>query len=49
MEIEKILIKNNLSFEKQKTFEKCRFPDSNYLAKFDFYVENKYLIEFDGE
>ena len=35
-------------FKKEKTFETCRFPDSKALAKFDFYVNNKYLIEYDG-
>lgn len=47
--IEKLLCENNISFEKQKTFSSCIFPDTKYHAKFDFYVDNKYLIEFDGE
>lgn len=46
--ISKILTENNISFIKQKTFETCRFPDTQALAKFDFYVDNKYLIELDG-
>ena len=46
--ISKILSENNIVFEKQKTFKKCYFPDTNYLAKFDFFVNNTYLIEFDG-
>lgn len=44
-----ILQKENIPFETQKSFETCRFPDTNALAKFDFYVDNKYLIEYDGE
>lgn len=44
-----LLTKANIPFETQKSFESCRFPDTNYLAKFDFYVNNKYLIEYDGE
>lgn len=28
---------------------KCVFPDTNKEAEFDFYVNNKYIIEFDGE
>lgn len=49
LEIENILLKNNIQFEKQKKFNTCRFPDSNYLASFDFFIFNTYLIEFDGE
>ena len=44
-----LLIEANIPFETQKTFTDCRFPDTNYFAKFDFYVDNKYLIEYDGE
>ena len=47
--INEILEKNNIKFEEQKTFDTCRFLDTNSLAKFDFYIENKYLIEFDGQ
>lgn len=46
--IAKMLRENNVSFEQQKTFESCRFPDTNALARFDFYVEDKYIIEYDG-
>lgn len=47
--IQNILVKKNIIFETQKSFDTCRFPDTKYLAKFDFYVDNKYLIEYDGE
>ena len=47
--IEKILTANNISFEKEKTFPDCVFPDTKQLARFDFYVNNEYIIEFDGE
>ena len=30
----------NIPFETQKTFPSCRFPDTNYFARFDFYVNN---------
>ena len=43
--IEQLLIQNNIPFEKQKTFENCKFENTNYLAKFDFYVNNKYIID----
>lgn len=46
--IAQLLLQNNIPFETQKTFDKCRFSDTNALAKFDFYVNNQYLIEFDG-
>lgn len=44
-----LLKQYNIPFETQKTFESCRFPDTNRLAKFDFYVNNQYIIEYDGE
>lgn len=46
--IASLLTQYNIPFIKQKTFETCKFPSSGYLAKFDFYVDNKYIIEFDG-
>ena len=39
--------KNNIPFQTQKTFETCKY-DNGYYAYFDFYVDNKYLIEYDG-
>jgi very-short-patch-repair endonuclease len=48
--IRKILLNANISFETQKTFETCRFPDTKRLAKFDFYLPNyNILIEYDGK
>ena len=47
-QIKNILLTNNISFIQEKTFDDCRFPDTNRLARFDFFVENKYIIEFDG-
>ena len=44
-----ILDANNFLYEKEKTFQSCRFPDTNKLARFDFYLPNyNCLIEFDG-
>lgn len=45
----KILKENNINFETQKSFNNCRFKESGQLAKFDFFIENTYLLEFDGE
>lgn len=36
-------------FESQKTFDTCRNPKTNALFRFDFFIENKILLEFDGE
>lgn len=46
--IKKLLIEANIPFVQQKTFEGCRYPETNALLRFDFYVDNKYIIEFDG-
>ena len=47
--VEKILKDNNIPFEKQKTFDTCRSPINNYLLRFDFYVNNNFILEFDGQ
>lgn len=39
----KLLVKNNISFQYQ-----YRFKDFQ-TKEFDFYIENKYIIEFDGQ
>lgn len=50
MIISKWLRDKNIDFISQKTFETCRFPDTNALARFDFYISKKnILIEYDGE
>lgn len=46
--ISRLLRDNNISFETEKTFPTCRFPNNNYHGRFDFWVNNSYLIEFDG-
>lgn len=45
----KILKENNIPFKQQKIFNTCRFNKTGALAKFDFYIDNKYLLEYDGE
>ena len=48
--ISTILSQNNIVFEREKTFNSCRFSDTNRLARFDFYLpEYNILIEFDGK
>ena len=44
-----ILDANNIPYMKEATFPDCRFSDTNGVCRFDFYVNNSYLIEFDGE
>lgn len=46
--IKKLLTENNIPFEEQKTFDDLR-SEKGFLLKYDFFVDNKYLIEFDGE
>ena len=45
--IARLLTEGNIPFEKQKNFETCRF-ENGYLARFDFWVNNSFLVEFDG-
>ena len=47
--IKELLEELNFSFIKEKTFNTCRFPNSDALARFDFYVNDKYIIEYDGK
>lgn len=42
------LKKKNITFETQKSFNSCRFLDTNALAKFDFYINNQFILEYDG-
>lgn len=46
--ISEILTKNNILFEKQKTFIDCKDSDTQHFLKFDFFINNTYLIEYDG-
>ena len=47
--IKDLLNKNNIEFISQYTSHSCKFPDTNVVARFDFYIPNdNYIIEFDG-
>ena len=46
--IEQLLNQANLSYEKEKTFSTCKSEYGKYF-RFDFFVNNTYLIEFDGK
>jgi len=43
--IKQLLFSNNIPFEIEKKFKTCK---DKTLLPFDFYINNKYLIEFDG-
>lgn len=46
--IKELLIEAKINFIQEKTFDTCRYPETNALLRFDFYVDNSYIIEFDG-
>lgn len=46
--IKQILQNNNIPFEEQKTFPDLK-SEKGFLLKYDFFIDNKYLLEFDGE
>lgn len=43
--IKSFLTKYNIPFVEQKTFEDCKHER---ILRFDFYIDNKYIIEYDG-
>lgn len=45
--ISQLLTENNLAFECEKRFDTC-LSNKDGQMRFDFYVNNQYLIEFDG-
>lgn len=45
--ISKLLCEHGVKFTKNKTFDSCRMPSGDY-AKFDFYINDEYLLECDG-
>jgi len=46
--ITNILREANIDFEKQYMNDNCRKPISNRMYRFDFRINKKYIIEFDG-
>lgn len=47
--IKDILEENNIIYKREYTFDDCISLFSNRKCQFDFYVNNEYIIEFDGE
>ena len=49
MKIQQILEQYNIPFETQKMFDTCRFSDTSQMARFDFFIDHQYLLEYDGK
>lgn len=47
--VSQLLKQNNIEFVREKTFENCKYPHSGNSPKFDFYINNQYIVEIDGE
>lgn len=47
--VEQMLVAAGVEFEKEKTFVDCFFSDKHVKCRFDFFVDNRYFIEFDGQ
>lgn len=47
--IGKLLKENNISFIQEQTFENCYYPNTQKAIYWDFWVANRYIIEYDGE
>lgn len=47
--IKKILQEHNVPYENEKTFSTCYPRNSKYKCRFDFFINNSYLLEYDGE
>lgn len=48
LKIEQLLKDNNIPYTKEQSFDSCLSPKGN-LMRFDFYINDQYLIEYDGE
>ena len=49
IKISQILTDYNIPFEREKTFEGCINPKTGNKLRFDFFINNKYLIEYNGK
>lgn len=47
--IRKILKENNIIFNEQKTYDDLYVTNPHHKLKYDFYINNSYIIEYDGE
>ncbi len=46
--IENLLKQYAIQYITEKSFPSCIFPTTKNFARFDFYINNEYLIEYDG-
>lgn len=49
LKISKLLIENSIPFKREYVFTNFSYPESTRHPRFDFYVQNKYIIEYDGK
>ena len=49
LKISTIFNEKGIDFTTQQSFDSCRYEDSTRPPRFDFYVKNNYLIEYDGQ
>ena len=47
--VAQLLNQHQIPFQREFKFKNCVYPFSKKMAKFDFYVNNEYIIEIDGE
>lgn len=47
--ISSLLLQHNIPFEKEKIFSTCINSQTQYPYRFDFFVNNQYIIEYDGK
>ena len=47
--IKELLQQFNISYDKEKTFLTCISPETKQHLRYDFYINNQYLLEYDGE
>lgn len=49
LKIATLLTNANISYKQEVTFDNCINPKTGKLLRFDFFVEDRYLIEYDGK
>lgn len=49
LKIAQLLKQENIPFIQEATFEDGKFSSTHGVMRFDFYVDNRYIIEYDGK
>jgi hypothetical protein len=49
LKIQRLLEENNIFYQEEYKFEDCINPKTSKSLRFDFFINNSYLVEFDGE